>query len=175
MPNYQFNGGGPFFPNWGYGFNGFGAGFGGDYYGPGSQFGFDPNVASPALNNHFGRTGNANNNNYIPPSGAEDINKGDKATDDGLVDAEGFTAPGKKHLIKTDIDDAKATPKKTKTTNKFSALSDEGKEGEEMEIEELNDNESTKGEKEATKSGNRGKKSPKIGEELRVKAHRQKD
>jgi hypothetical protein len=48
MPNYQFGGGGPFFPNGGYGFNGFGAGFGGDYYGPGSQFGFDPNVASPA-------------------------------------------------------------------------------------------------------------------------------
>jgi hypothetical protein len=79
------------------------------------------------------------------------------------VDAEGFSAPGKKHSIKTHIDDAKTPPKKTKTTNKFSALSDEGKEGEEMEIEEFKDDESTKGEKGATKSVNRGKKSPKRG------------
>jgi hypothetical protein len=72
-----------------------------------------------------------------------------------------------------DIDDAKATPKKTKTTNKFSALSDEGKEGEEMEIEELNDNEVQRGRRKQPSRATGGRNPPR-GEEVRAKAHRQK-
>jgi hypothetical protein len=135
MPNYPFQGGGPFYPNRGYGFNG----FGGDYNGLGSHYHFDPNLASPGFSTNNPNLGNNNNNNHIPVSSAEDLAKEEHGNKEGLLADNGFKVPEKKHAVATN-------PNKTKDQNKFSLLSDEGETGQGGKV--MNE-ETAKGERKA--------------------------